>query len=70
MSEGDREHAQAKTIHSIVRSDGHSDCLTRQSYSSYEMAYEQLERYYGDLCCSDDDRIDYVIVPLNHPPAA
>ena len=70
MSEGDREHAQAKTTHSIFRSDGQSDFLTRQSYSSYEMAYEQLERYYGDLCCSDDDRIDYVIVALNHPPAA
>ena len=32
------------------------------------MAYEQLERYYM-ICCSDDDRIDYVIVALNPPPA-
>ena len=62
--------AQATTTHRIVRSDGQHDVLTRQSFSSYDMAYEQLERYYCDLCCSDDDRIDYVIVALNPPPAA
>ena len=57
-------------VHRIIRSDGQQDGLTRQSFSSYDMAYEQLERYYGDLCCSDDDRIDYVIVALNPSPAA
>ena len=70
MSEGDREDAQATAPHRIVRSDGQQDDLTRQSFSSYDMAYEQLERYYGDLCCSDDDRIDYIIVAMNHSPAA
>ena len=75
MSEGDREDAQATkaqatTTHRIVRSDGQHDVLTRQSFSSYDMAYEQLERYFGNLCSSDDDRIDYVIVALNPPPAA
>ena len=75
MSEGDREdsqatNAQATTTHRIVRSDGQHDGLTRQAFSSYDMAYEQLERYYGDLCCSDDDRIDYIIVAMNHSPAA
>ena len=70
MSEGDREDAQATAPHRIVRSDGQRDGLTRQSFSSYDMAYEQLELFYGDLCCSDDDRIDYTIVAMNHPPAA
>ncbi len=70
MSEGDREDAQATAPHRIVRSDGQHDDLTRQSFSSYDMAYEQLERYYGDLCCSDDDRIDYIIVAMNPSPAA
>ena len=70
MSEGDREDAQATATHHIVRSDGQRDALTSQSFSSYDMAYEQLKRYYGDLCCSDDDRIDYIIVAMNHPPAA
>lgn len=70
MSEGDREDAQATAPHRIVRSDGQHDALTRQSFSSYDMAYEQLERYYGDLCCSDDDRIDYIIVAMNPSPAA
>ena len=70
MSEGDREDAQATTTHCIVRSDGQGDGLTRQLFSSYDMAYEELERYYGDLCCSDEDRIDYIIVEMNQPPAA
>ena len=61
MAEGDLEAKQSR-VHQIVRSDGQQDRLTRQSFNSYDMAYEQLERYYGDLCCSDDDRIDYIIV--------
>ena len=62
MSEGHQERDRPTTTHRIVRSDGRQDGLTRQLFSSYDTAYEQLERYYGDLCCSDDDRIDYVIV--------
>ena len=70
MAEAEQDRNRPATTHSIVRSDGQHDVLTRQSFSSYDMAYEQLERYYGDLCCSDDDRIDYVIVALNPSPAA
>ena len=70
MAEAEQERNRPTTTHCIVRSDGESDALTGQSYSNYDMAYEQLERYYGDLCCSDDDRIDYVIVALNPSPAA
>ena len=44
MSEGDREDAQATTTHRIVCSNGQGDGLTRQSFSNYDMAYEQLER--------------------------
>ena len=69
MAEAEQDRNRPATTHRIVRSDGESDALTRQLYSSYDMAYEQLERYYGDLCCSDDDQIDYVIVEMNPPPA-
>jgi hypothetical protein len=68
MAEADQER-ERQPVHRIIRSDGQKDSLTRQSFSSYDMAYEQLERYYGDLCCSDDDRVDYVIVEMNPPPA-
>ena len=55
-------------VHRIIRSDGQQDGLTRQSFSSYDMAYEQLERYYGDFCCSDDDRVEYIIVEPDAAP--
>ena len=67
MAEADQERERPQ-VHRIIRSDGQQDGLTRQSFSSYDMAYEQLERYYGDLCCSDDDRIEYVIVELDSDP--
>ena len=69
MAEADQERVRPPVVYRIIRSDGQEDGLTRQSFSSYDMAYEQLERYYGDLCCSDDDRVDYVIVEMNPPPA-
>ena len=68
MAEADQERDRPP-VHRIIRRDGQEDGLTRQSFSSYDMAYEQLERYYGDFCCSDDDQIDYVIVEMNPPPA-
>ena len=67
MAEADQERVRPR-VHRIIRSDRQQDGLTRQSFSSYDMAYEQLERYYGDLCCSDDDRIDYVIVGPDSAP--
>ena len=48
--------------HRIVRSDGTEDHLTRLRFASYDAAYDELERYYADFCCSDDDRIDYTII--------
>ena len=55
--------------HRILRSDKAEDNLTRQRFDSYDAAYDELERYYGDFCCSDDDRVEYTIVcePLNSP---
>ena len=56
--------------HRIVRSDGQNDQLTKQVFSSYDAAYDELARYYGALCCSDDDRVDYAIVKTDPPDHA
>ena len=44
----------------VVRDDGVEDALTRRCYATYDEAYDELERFYGDLCCSDD-RVEYSI---------
>lgn len=38
----------------IVRDDGQSDGIAGQCFASYDAAHAVLERYYADLCCSDD----------------
>lgn len=48
----------------IVRDDGVRDALAGRCFSSYDAAYDELERYYRDLCCSDD-REYYRIVGLS-----
>tara|TARA_Y100000739_G_scaffold3738_1_gene3244 strand:- start:278 stop:496 length:219 start_codon:yes stop_codon:yes gene_type:complete len=45
----------------LVRDDGVEDALTRRCYVTYDEAYDELERFYGDLCCSDD-RVEYSII--------
>ena len=45
----------------LVRSDGRSDTVTALTFGSYDAAYDELERYYRDFCCSDDEKIDYTI---------
>ena len=47
----------------IVRDDGCRDGIAGQQFSSYDEAYDVLERYYGDLCCSDE-REYYRVVAL------
>lgn len=42
------------TRYRIVRDDGLVDAIAGQSFASYDLAYGVLERYYGDLCCSDE----------------
>ena len=48
-------------IFKIARDDGLCDGISGLSFSTYDEAYEVLERYYGDLCCSDD-RVYYRIM--------
>jgi hypothetical protein len=38
----------------IVRDDGCSDAIAGQVFDSYDAAHAVLERYYADLCCSDE----------------
>ena len=45
----------------IVRDDGVGDDIAGRCFPSYDEAYDVLERYYGDLCCSDD-REQYRII--------
>ena len=52
----------AEACHRIQRDDGQEDARTQMEFSSYDSAYDELERYYRDFCCSDDERIDYTIV--------
>mgnify|MGYP006278855367 CR=1 FL=1 len=40
---------------------GSRDPIAGQRFNSYDEAYDVLEQYYADLCCSDE-RIDYQIV--------
>ena len=42
------------TRHRIHRDDGQGDGIAGQAFASYDEAHAVLERYYGDLCCSDD----------------
>lgn len=42
------------THYRIVRDDGQLDTIAGQVFSTYDAAYAVLERYYGDLCCSDE----------------
>jgi hypothetical protein len=51
----------------IQRDDGVSDGIAGQQFDSYDAAHAVLERYYADLCCSDD-REYYRIVDLDHSP--
>ena len=47
----------------ITRDDGLSDQLAGRCFATYDEAYALLERYYADLCCSDD-REYYRIEPI------
>jgi hypothetical protein len=44
----------AMTRYRIVRDDGRRDAIAGGRFDSYDAAYAVLERYYGDLCCSDE----------------
>jgi hypothetical protein len=38
----------------ISRDDGLSDSIAGRCYATYDEAHAELERYYADLCCSDE----------------
>lgn len=42
------------TSYRILRDDGISDGIAGQVFASYDAAHAVLERYYADLCCSDE----------------
>ena len=42
------------TSFQILLDDGMNDAITAQGFTSYDGAHAVLERYYADLCCSDD----------------
>ena len=51
----------------IKRFDGENDCVTSQSFESYDDAYDLLANIYEDLCCSDadyNDRPYYEIIEI------
>ena len=50
----------------IRRDDGINDGIAGQVFDSYEAAYAVVERYYADICCSDD-REYYRIEPVDAP---
>jgi len=54
------------TRYRIHRDDGQRDAIAGASYGSYDEAHAVPERYYGDLCCSDD-REYYRIEPEEEP---
>jgi hypothetical protein len=45
----------------IVRDDHQEDSITKLKFCRYDDAYDELELFYRDLCCSDE-RIEYSIV--------
>ncbi len=53
-------HEVDSPIYHIVRDDHQEDSITKLKFTSYDDAYDELERFYGDLCCSDE-RVEYSI---------
>lgn len=51
----------------ILRDDGLTDDIAGRRFERYDDAYAVLERYYADLCCSDE-RAYYRIDPVEDDP--
>ena len=45
----------------ILRSDGRSDRIAGRLFDNYDEAYEVLENYYRDSCCSDESLIYRIV---------
>lgn len=59
-----RRAQAAMSGYQIQRDDGISDGIAGQVFASYDAAYAVVERYYADMCCSDD-REYYRIVAVS-----
>ena len=53
----------------ILRDDGQEDAIAGRIFECYDDAHAVLERYYADLCCSDE-REYYRIEVLKEDPEA
>ena len=51
----------------ICRDDGISDGIAGQVFDSYDAAYGVVERYYADMCCSDDREYYRIVVDDEEP---
>ena len=55
------------TRYTIQRDDGVRDDIAGRVFVSYDEAYTVLERYYGDLCCSDDREFYRIVEEVDAP---
>ena len=51
---GEATKRETMTRYRIDRDDGQQDEIAGTAWASYDEAHAVLERYYGDLCCSDE----------------
>jgi len=58
------------SIYRICRDDGISDGIAGQLFDSYDAAYAVLERYYPDVCCSDDREYYRIVVVSEELPGS
>ena len=52
----------------IIREDHLEDDVTNQEFETYDEAYDLLESFYSEVCCSDadyEDRPYYQIIESN-----
>ena len=63
LQSGFKKLSVSVPLYRIVRDDLQEDEITRLQFNCYDSAYDELERFYGDLCCSDE-RIEYSIVSI------
>ena len=63
LQSGFKKLSVSVPLYRIVRDDLQEDEITKLQFSCYDSAYDELERFYGDLCCSDE-RIEYSIVSI------
>jgi hypothetical protein len=58
------------TLYRITRDDGQLDDIAGTSFASYDEAHAVLERYYSDLCCSDEREYYRIVADPAEPTKA